>query len=115
MISSVVSLIVESALTCVSLVLYLLPLVIGWVRRAPGIGAIAVIDIGLGWTLIGWLIALAMALRPARPPGAPPGRLPSAGCAWRAGPGGPPAPRPGSAPPLNLPHRPADPGDHGSR
>jgi Superinfection immunity protein len=114
-ISSVVSLIIESALTCVSLVLYLVPLVVGWVRRAPGLGAIAVIDILLGWTLIGWLIALAMALRPARPPSPPPGCLPSAGCAWRAGPGGPPAPRPGSPPPLNLPRRPADPGDPGPR
>ena len=27
------------------------------------VGAVAVIDIALGWTVVGWLIALAMALR----------------------------------------------------
>ena len=104
MISSAVSLIATSSLTCVSLVLYLLPCLIGWTRRAPDIGAIAVINILLGWTLIGWVVALAMAFRSV-PPGPPP---PTASTGWPQH-FGPPALRPGSPPPLVIPRRrPAD-------
>jgi hypothetical protein len=62
---------VVTSLTCVSLTLYLLPCLIGSARRAPDIGAVAVINILLGWTLLGWVVALAMAFRSA-PPGPPP-------------------------------------------
>jgi hypothetical protein len=74
-------------------VVYLLPVVVGWVRRVPDLGSIAVIDLLLGWTLIGWVAALAMACRSVTPPG----------------PVMPPA-RPGSPPPLVLPRRPPPPG-----
>jgi Superinfection immunity protein len=109
-ISSLVSDIVLAGLTCVSLVLYLSPLVVGWVRRAPDIGAVAVINILLGWTLVGWVVALAMAFR-SKPPGPPPQLPPpSTGASW-VGPFGPPALRSGSAPPLVLrPRRCADEG-----
>jgi Superinfection immunity protein len=99
-ISSAVSFIVVTSLTCVSLGLYLLPCLIGCARRAPDIGAIAVIDILLGWTFIGWVVALAMAFRSA-PPSPPP---PVAGAGW-AQHFGPPASRPGSPPPLVIPPR----------
>ena len=111
MISYLVSSIVIAGLTCVSLVVYLAPLVIGWTRRVPDLGAVAVINILLGWTLIGWVAALALALRTASPSAPRDGYVvppPSGG--WWAGPGGPTAPRPGSPPPLNLPPRP--PADH---
>jgi len=107
MISYLVSSIVIAGLMCVSLVVYLAPLVIGWTRRVPDLGAVAVINILLGWTLIGWVAALALALRTASPPAPRDGYVvppPSGG--WWAGPGGPTAPRPGSPPPLNLPPRP---------
>ena len=100
MISSAVSFIVVASLTCVSLALYLLPCLIGCARRAPDIGAIVVIDILLGWTFIGWVVALAMAFRSA-PPSPPP---PAATAGW-AQHLGPPASRPGSPPPLFIPPR----------
>jgi len=109
-ISSAVSFIVVTSLTCVSLGLYLLPCLIGCTRRAPDIGAIAVIDILLGWTFIGWVVALAMAFRSA-PPGPPPPPVANAGWAQHFG---PPASRPGSPPPLVIPpRRPADQEDIG--
>jgi hypothetical protein len=104
-ISSAVSFIVVTTLTCVSLGLYLLPCLIGCGRRVPDIGAIVVINILLGWTFVGWVVALAMAFRSA-PPDPPPPRAASAGWAQHFG---PPASRPGSPPPLLIPpRRPAD-------
>jgi hypothetical protein len=43
--------------------LYLLPTIIGAQRKVVNIGSVAAINILLGWTLIGWVVALAMALR----------------------------------------------------
>jgi Superinfection immunity protein len=116
-ISSLVTVTVLSSLAVASVALYLLPVLIGLARHVPDIGAVAVIDILLGWTLIGWVVALAMALRSVNPTGPvvqlvqhlplpppPPAQLP--GARW-AGPAGPPPARPGSAPPLVLPPRPA--------
>ncbi len=118
MISSLVTATVLSSVAAASAALYLLPVLLGWARHVPDLGAVAVINVLLGWTLVGWVIALALALRsvrpagpvvqvvqhfPPSPPAGPAGQLPGAG--W-AGPAGPPA-RPGSAPPLLLPPRPA--------
>jgi len=107
-ISSLVSLVVVTGLTGMSLAVYLLPVLVGWSRGAPDIGAIAVINILLGWTLLGWVLALAMAFRSVPPPGPPSRHLPppAAGARW-SGPGGPPTSRPGSPPPLVLPPRPS--------
>jgi Superinfection immunity protein len=66
--SSLLSLMVL-AIVAVSVTLYLFPVLIGRARRVPDIGAIAVIDILLGWTVIGWVIALAMAMRSPAPRG----------------------------------------------
>lgn len=49
--------------------LYLLPSIVAEVRKAPNKGSIIVINVLLGWTIVGWVVALAMAARdvPPRP------------------------------------------------
>jgi hypothetical protein len=97
--------------------LYLLPVLVGLARRVPDIGPLAAVNVLLGWTLVGWVAALALALRTARPAAPvvqvvqhvpvpvpyPPG--PAATAGW-AGPPGPPPRRQGVPPPLALPPRP---------
>jgi hypothetical protein len=122
----IVSLLTAAVLCCVtagSAALYLLPVLVGWARRVPDLGAVAVINILLGWTLLGWAAALAMALRSVRPaPPAvqivqnlpsspPPGQLPAG---WPV-PLEPPPARPGSPPPLVLPPRPGSSPDQAGR
>jgi hypothetical protein len=106
-----VSLLTAAVLCCVtagSAGLYLLPVLIGWARRVPDLGAVAVINILLGWTLLGWAAALAMALRSVRP--APP----AVQIVQNLPPSPPPA-RPGSPPPLILPPRPGNSPDQADR
>jgi hypothetical protein len=43
--------------------LYFAPTLIAHERKVPNFGSIAVINIFLGWTLVGWVVALAMAFR----------------------------------------------------
>ena len=43
--------------------LYMLPTIIGSARKVVNIGSVFAINFLLGWTLIGWAVALAMALR----------------------------------------------------
>jgi hypothetical protein len=123
-ISSLITLTVLAGMVMASAACYLLPVLIGSARRVPDIGAVAVINILLGWTLIGWVAALAMALRSASPAGPvvqvvqalppyPPLPGPRHDAGWAGPPGAPPA-RP-AAPPLVLPPRPARPGDLGDR
>lgn len=122
MIASLLAVMVVFVMITGSAGLYLLPLLIGLIRRVPDIGALAAINILLGWTLAGWAVALAMALRSvyAAPPAVQvvqnfpaqpqwPNQLANAG--W-AGPPGPPPPRPGDPPPLALPDRPTDEPDY---
>ena len=119
MISSLITVTVLGSFAMASVAFYVLPVLIGWARHVPDIGAVAVIDILLGWTIIGWVVALAMALRSVNPAGPvvqvvqnlpssppPPAQLPGT---RQSGPAGPPS-RPGSPPPLVLPPRPAGPG-----
>jgi len=114
--SSIAAVIVLSDVVVLAGALYLLPVLIGWRRRVPDLGAVAVINVLLGWTLIGWIAALALALRSVRPPAAAvqvvqnfsapppwPGQTPGPG--W-AGPPGPPPTRPGVPAPLHLAPRP---------
>jgi cytochrome c biogenesis protein CcdA len=42
---------------------YFLPSIVGAVRKVPNIGSVVVINLFLGWTLVGWVVALAMAAR----------------------------------------------------
>ena len=46
---------------------YLFPVLAAWRRHAPNLGSVAVINVLLGWTIVGWIVALAMALRDPRP------------------------------------------------
>lgn len=91
-----------TAIVLVSLLVaaYLIPVMVGVARHAPDLGAIAVINILLGWTFAGWVLALALAMRSARPAApvvlvqnAPPG-------GWAELQGGQ---EPWQAPPLMLP------------
>jgi hypothetical protein len=120
MASNFLTVIVVSALVAGTALLYMAPVLVGWARHVPDIGAVAVINLLLGWTLIGWVVALAMALRsvpqPQPPvqfvqnlPPAAPAPQPPAG--W-AGPAGP-SRRP-EAPPLTLAPRPQDVADPAS-
>jgi RNA polymerase subunit RPABC4/transcription elongation factor Spt4 len=47
--------------------LYVIPWIVAALRKAPHVGVVAVINVFLGWTLIGWFVALALAFR-SRPP-----------------------------------------------
>ena len=70
---------------------YMLPTIVGAVRKVVNIGSVFAINLLLGWTLVGWAVALAMALR-TNPPYA---YHPSA---WQQGPPtwqGPAVPPPG--------------------
>jgi hypothetical protein len=86
----IASILTTLVLTAIAAAVYLLPVLVGLARRVPDIGSVAVINILLGWTLVGWAAALALALRsvntdgpsaqspPRIPPwpAPPPGRLP---------------------------------------
>jgi hypothetical protein len=119
-ISSFLTFVVVSYIALLSAGLYLLPGLIAWIRKAPDLGSVAVVNVLLGWTLIGWAAALAMALRSPRPPAAavhivhnPPAPSPSAVPPDDRHPAGGPGLRPhrdGCPPPLDLPARPAGPG-----
>jgi hypothetical protein len=47
---------------------YFVPSIIAAARKVPNIGSVVVVNVFLGWTFIGWVVALAMAARsvPAR-------------------------------------------------
>jgi len=45
------------------LALYLVPSIVGFIRNMPNKGIICVINVFLGWTFIGWVVALAWACK----------------------------------------------------
>lgn len=45
---------------------YLIPTIVAWIRHHQ-IGPVAVINVFLGWTIIGWVVALAIAFGDRRP------------------------------------------------
>jgi Superinfection immunity protein len=53
---------------------YWLPSIIAAVRKVHGIGQVIVVNLFLGWTFIGWVVALVMSFR-AVPPTAAEARL----------------------------------------
>src|SRR5258708_3210290 len=55
-----------------SIGLWLLPVFIAARRHTPNLNQVLVVDLLLGWTGIGWVVALVMALKPLPPPYPPP-------------------------------------------
>jgi len=121
MIGSFIASVVLGGITAALIGLYLLPVLLAWARHVPDLGVIAVINILLGWTLAGWVVALALSLRSVAQAAPavqlfqqlpPPSGPPQPGAGWPGSPPpGPPAPpprRPDAAPPLTLPPGPAE-------
>jgi len=47
----------------IAAVIYLAPSIVARQRHAPNTASVAVVNVFLGWTVIGWAVALAMAYR----------------------------------------------------
>src|SRR5262245_1181248 len=54
-------------LLIVLLALYFVPTIVAVSRKVPNVGSVIVINLLLGWTLIGWVVAFAMAVRSVPP------------------------------------------------
>jgi hypothetical protein len=52
---------VDPAAVVIAAALYLAPSLVAYKRAHHQLGAIAVINVLLGWTVVGWVVALAMA------------------------------------------------------
>ena len=50
----------------VALCWYFLPTVVAVSRKVTNMGSVVVVNVFLGWTFIGWVVALAMACRTSR-------------------------------------------------
>lgn len=64
---AVVAFVPHSELALVVAGVYLIPTVVAFARGVPSPWSVAVINVLLGWTLIGWAVALALAVRDPRP------------------------------------------------
>lgn len=68
------------ALWAAAIAAYFVPAIIAAARHVPNAGSVIVVDLLLGWTVIGWIVALAMAFRskpvPYPPPYSQPGWQP---------------------------------------
>lgn len=87
---------------------YLVPTIVALVRKAPNTASIAAINVLLGWSLIGWVVSLAMALRSTTPNNSGPVTV-----IQNASPPPPPyatwePPRPPALPPADDPTWPPD-------
>lgn len=89
----------EWGVLLVVLPLYFLPSIIAIARKVPNVASVIVINLFLGWSLIGWIVALAMAVRTVPPP-SPTQHL----YVQQA-----PAPQPSQAPPPSTPPPPPPP------
>jgi Superinfection immunity protein len=63
----VIALLAMIALVLIVLAMYWLPSIIGYYRRTPDIFSVVVTNALLGWTVVGWLVAMAMAARTPAP------------------------------------------------
>lgn len=52
---------IELLFLMVMTAMWLLPTIVAASRGMPNVGAVAVVDVLLSWTIIGWIVALAMA------------------------------------------------------
>lgn len=67
--SPAIGAVIHSFAFLIVLVLYFLPSVVAVARKVRHQGSVVVINLFLGWTFIGWVVALAMACRTSRVPG----------------------------------------------
>jgi hypothetical protein len=58
--------VIHSSAFLIVLVLYFLPSIVAVARKVTNQGSVIVINLFLGWTFVGWVIALAMACRTSR-------------------------------------------------
>jgi Superinfection immunity protein len=58
--------VIHSSAFLIVLVLYFLPSIIAVARKVTHQGSVIVVNLFLGWTFIGWVVALAMACRTSR-------------------------------------------------
>lgn len=58
--------------------IYFLPTLLAFGRNVPSPWMVAVLNLFLGWTLIGWVVALAMSAREPKRKGAPRAEAPDA-------------------------------------
>jgi len=90
-------------IAALGLAAYLAPGIVASVRHVPNAGSVWIINVLLGWTLVGWAIALAMACRSryqaVMTPYGPHGQIP------------PQMPGPGFRPPQPYGYPPAQPAD----
>jgi RsiW-degrading membrane proteinase PrsW (M82 family) len=59
----VIALLAMIALILIVLAMYWLPSIIGYYRRTPDIVRVVVTNALLGWTIVGWLVAMFLAAR----------------------------------------------------
>jgi len=57
---------IHSSSLLLALALYFVPSIVAVARRVTHQGSVIVINLFLGWTFIGWVVALAMACRTSR-------------------------------------------------
>lgn len=57
------SIVIVLAAYVAAAVAYFTPAIVASRRRVTNAGSVFVVDLFLGWTVIGWIVALAMALR----------------------------------------------------
>ena len=54
---------VTSGFFLIAALLYFVPTIVAVMRHVPNTGSVFVINLLLGWSFIGWVVALAMAVR----------------------------------------------------
>ena len=69
--------VVWAAAAVLAIGLWLLPVFVAVRRHAPNVNQVLVVDLLLGWSGVGWVVALVMALKPLPPPYPPPYGPPS--------------------------------------
>lgn len=53
----------NAIVTVLLIAAYWAPSIIAAIRRVRGVGQVVVVNLFLGWTVIGWIVALVMAFR----------------------------------------------------
>jgi len=62
-VNGLVSLLSASLVIVVVIAAYLLPTLIAWLRHASELAVVVIVNVALGWTVLGWWVALVLALR----------------------------------------------------